>query len=127
RLFERIVGGDWPDPIAIPTGLGKTSAMAVWILALASELMELRGSWRELRIPRRLAYVVDRRVVVDQASEEAEALAKRLERALKDPGDPLADKAEVLKGAGCDDQILAVSTLRGQRTLDRRWRLDPAR
>lgn len=127
RLFERLVGGDWPDPIAIPTGLGKTSVMAVWVLALAWELMELRRSWREPRIPRRLAYVVDRRVVVDQASEEAEALAKRLEHALKNAGDPLADKAGALKEAGCDDQVLAVSTLRGQRTLDRRWRLDPAR
>ncbi len=127
RLFERLLGGDWPDPVAIPTGLGKTLVMAVWVLALASELMGLRDSRREPRIPRRLAYVVDRRVVVDQASEEAEALAKRLEHALKNAGDPLADKAGALKEAGCDDQVLAVSTLRGQRTLDKRWRLDPAR
>jgi CRISPR-associated endonuclease/helicase Cas3 len=127
RLFERLLGGDWPDPIAIPTGLGKTSVMAVWVLALTRELMGLQGAQHEVRIPRRLAYVVDRRVVVDQASEEAVALAKRLEHALKNAGDPLADRARILTGVGCDDQVLAVSALRGQRTLDLRWRLDPAR
>lgn len=127
ELFRRLVAGDWPDPISIPTGLGKTSVMAVWVLALAQDLMGLRRSQRDPLLPRRLAYVVDRRVVVDQASEEAEALAKRLEHALRNLDDPLADRAEALKEAGCDDEVLAVSTLRGQRTLNTRWRLDPAR
>ena len=68
ELFRRLVAGDWPDPISIPTGLGKTSVMAVWALALARDLMDLRRSQRDPLLPRRLAYVVDRRVVINSPS-----------------------------------------------------------
>jgi CRISPR-associated helicase Cas3 len=53
-----------PSAIDVPTGLGKTAVMAVWLVARAV------GA----RLPRRLAYVVDRRAVVDQATEVAVAL-----------------------------------------------------
>ncbi|MGE0481615.1 MAG: hypothetical protein AB7Q17_14200 [Phycisphaerae bacterium] len=68
RLFERFVGdadvGRFPA-CSLPTGLGKTSVMAVWLLALA----QTGGhEAHEGRLPRRLVYVVNRRTVVDQAS-----------------------------------------------------------
>jgi CRISPR-associated endonuclease/helicase Cas3 len=35
RLFERLVDGDVPTTLDLPTGLGKTSAMAIWLIARA--------------------------------------------------------------------------------------------
>ena len=64
RLLRRLLDADLPRVVDIPTGLGKTSVMALWLIALAE------GA----RLPRRLVYVVDRRAVVDQATRFAERL-----------------------------------------------------
>ena len=69
RLFDEWLScGKLPSLMDIPTGLGKTAVMAIWLLARAD------GA----QLPRRLVYVVDRRVVVDQATEFAESLRKNL-------------------------------------------------
>ncbi|MCE5309333.1 MAG: type I-U CRISPR-associated helicase/endonuclease Cas3 [Acidobacteriales bacterium] len=115
-LFERFVHGQFPPSLNLPTGLGKTSVMPVWLLALAAA----PGI-----VPRRLVWVVDRRVVVDQATAEAEALAEALQ-ALPD-GDELRSRLESLSIAGGEDDTLAVSTLRGQRANNRAWSIDPSR
>jgi CRISPR-associated endonuclease/helicase Cas3 len=128
RLFERMLGGNLPDAVDLPTGLGKTSVMAIWLLARA-----LAGA--ETALPRRLVYVVDRRVVVDQATAEAEKLRdaldgdpKRfaeLEAALRAQAPKIA--AELKKRLGIDDgDSLLISTLRGGRADDRAWTYDPA-
>jgi CRISPR-associated endonuclease/helicase Cas3 len=72
RLYEsHFVKNDVPGVIDIPTGLGKTSVMAIWLIARETNV----------NLPRRLIYVVDRRTVVDQAT----ALAMKLqERTSKD-------------------------------------------
>ena len=62
RLFrDHFLKGNIPSALDIPTGLGKTSVMAIWYLALKVGAT----------VPRRLIYVVDRRAVVDQATTEA--------------------------------------------------------
>lgn len=124
RLFEQFSRCEWPYQIDLPTGLGKTSIMALWLLAVDRAIEQ---EVKPLRHPRRLAYVVDRRVVVDQASEEAEAIVTRLERAVDDDQDELRPIALRLRGAGCDEGVVALSALRGQRTLDTSWRMDPSR
>ena len=63
-LMRRWIAGDSPNAIDVPTGLGKTMTMAAWLAAKAC------GA----NLPRRLFYVVDRRAVVDQATQEAENL-----------------------------------------------------
>lgn len=68
RLFtEHFASGTIPPAVDIPTGLGKTSVMAIWFLA------------RKVcaKLPRRLIYVVDRRAVVDQATTIANRLKER--------------------------------------------------
>lgn len=67
RLHSRFLAGTaaLPRALDLPTGLGKTSVMAIWLLALADGAA----------IPRRLIYVVDRRAVVDQASRIARDLS----------------------------------------------------
>ncbi|HXG32959.1 MAG TPA: type I-U CRISPR-associated helicase/endonuclease Cas3 [Bryobacteraceae bacterium] len=105
KLLEQMLRGDIPEVIDIPTGLGKTSVMAIWLVARAC------GA----KIPRRLVYVVDRRAVVDQATEEAVRLRE------------WADKDGTLRDQlGLNDRSLPVSTLRGQYVDNREWLDDPS-
>lgn len=110
RLHDRFKAGDPPATVDIPTGLGKTSAMAAWLLARAASPT----------VANRLVYVVDRRTVVDQASEEATKLAHALSND--------AALGSVRAGLGlAAKQELAVSTLRGQFLDNKAWLADPAR
>lgn len=97
-LYSRFLKGEIPASCTLPTGLGKTSVIAIWLLALS------RGA----PLPRRLVYVVNRRTVVDQTSEEVRRLRMNL------------DNAGI-------SQALAVSTLRGQMADNRAWSEDPSR
>jgi len=112
-LFEHLLSGKLPDAIDIPTGLGKTTVMALWLAALA------QGA----PVPRRLVYVVDRRAVVDQATAEAERLAKVI-----GSGDTKDEATFALrKGLRLSDgRKLPVSTLRGQHVANRLWLEHPA-
>ena len=107
RLFKQLSAGDLPPAVDIPTGLGKTSVMALWLLARAA------GA----RLPRRLVYVVDRRAVVDQATDFAEKIREALRR---------PDLEEVRRGLALGDRPLAISTLRGKYVDNREWLEDPA-
>jgi len=114
KLFQDLAVGRWPEVVPLPTGSGKTSVMHVWLLALAWSLKTGEG-----QVPRRLAWVVNRRVVVDQASDEATTLAGRgLE------GCP--ELSQLLAAASASAKPLAVSTLRGQRADDGDWARDPS-
>lgn len=101
-----------PAEISLPTGLGKTSVMTLWLLALSASPM---------RVPRRLVWVVNRRVVVDQATEDAEKLAAALQL---DENSEIRGRLSALSVTG---KPLAVSTLRGQKADNREWSVDPAR
>jgi len=72
RLAERVWSGDWPRAIALPTAAGKTTCLDVALFALACGAKDAA---------RRVFFVVDRRIVVDQAFEHAKALARTLDRA----------------------------------------------
>ena len=125
RLFERFATGEVPAALDLPTGLGKTSVMAIWLIARA------QGA----ALPRRLVYVVDRRAVVDQATDEAETLRKALagdvaHRKASD-ADTLARAqrtvAELRELLGFDGKSkLPISTLRGAHADNREWLDDPA-
>jgi CRISPR-associated endonuclease/helicase Cas3 len=110
---DHFLQGDIPDAVDVPTGLGKTTVIALWLSALA------HGA----DLPRRLIYVVDRRVVVDQASGDADTLADRLGYRVSDD----SILAACREGLGLiDGQRLAVSTLRGQHVDNRAWLADPS-
>ena len=115
-LFREFTSGTCPSSCNLPTGLGKTSVIPIWLLALATSAP---GS-----IPRRLVYVVNRRTVVDQATEAAEVIRKRLREAPE-----LSWLRDRLKGmcAATDGMPLSISTLRGQFADNREWSADPAR
>jgi len=72
-LVEQVAEHDsWPDTLRLPTGAGKTAALdiAVFHLALQSKLTSNAAL--------RIVYVVDRRLVVDDAFARAEKIAKAL-------------------------------------------------
>lgn len=97
RLFAEFSRGHFPA-CTIPTGLGKTSVIAVWLIALA----------RKFPVPLRLAYIVNRRTVVDQTTTEVTGYR---------------DKVKELNASF---PKLAVSTLRGQLADNEEWFADPS-
>ena len=68
-LYEEFAAGRFPPRANLPTGLGKTFVIAIWLIALANH-----GG----KVPRRLVYVVNRRTVVDQATRETEKIRDNL-------------------------------------------------
>ena len=104
RLYRLFVNAILPKAVDVPTGLGKTSVMALWLIALAY------GA----KLPRRLAYVVDRRAVVDQATRFAERLRRNMPVGL-------AGRLKLKDGS------LPISTLRGGFADNRDWLEDPSK
>ncbi len=104
RMFERLCRGDIPAICDLPTGLGKTSIIQLWLLALRYQITNIKP-----RLPMRLVYVVDRRTVVDQATSIAEGAKERITT------------------LGLDSNWLSVSTLRGKFADNRQWAVDPSR
>ncbi|GIW93960.1 MAG: type I-U CRISPR-associated helicase/endonuclease Cas3 [Pirellulaceae bacterium] len=133
RLFHRFVEAglpgkpDLPSACDLPTGLGKTSIMVIWLLALAQQ-----AASGNVRLPRRLVYIVNRRTVVDQATATVEELRKRL---LAPETTEWQRHAHTLKAVAnalrdlcaADGNPLAVSTLRGELADNEEWKADPAR
>jgi len=110
-LLDRFLAfPDQPLPacIDIPTGLGKTAVMAIWLAARAYNP----------QLPRRLVYVVDRRAVVDQATTVAERLREIVDR------DP--ELSELRQHLRLDGSSLPISTLRGRHVDNAEWRFDPS-
>lgn len=117
-LYARFLqesGDHIPQACQLPTGLGKTSVVAIWLLALAK---------CPDRLPRRLVYVVNRRTVVDQTTTEAKNYRQRISQT---SAYPALAKLCSHPLAGPDDSPLAISTLRGQFADNREWSADPAR
>ncbi len=121
RLYAQFIEGTVPSACSIPTGLGKTSVIPIWLIALVS---------CPERLPRRLVYVVNRRTVVDQSTQVTEEMRARL---LDPKGDAtLIDLASRLKRLTSFSEnekhpSLAISTLRGQFADNGEWWQDPAR
>lgn len=103
RLLDRMLADDLPRSLDLPTGLGKTAVIAIWLVARAA------GAG----VPRRLVYVVDRRAVVDQATQVAEGLRQLVDE------DAAFKRALGLRGS------LPISTLRGKFLDNREWLADP--
>lgn len=129
RLAAAVLEDGWPAEIGVPTGLGKTSCIdiAVWALAAQSTLPP-----GERTMPTRIWYVVNRRLLVDAASDHAEYLSSLLVDALaRDDGRQPDPRIEILRSvaqglAGISafgssyGRPLFVSRLRGGSTVGRR-------
>ncbi len=123
RLFGRLYSGpEVPACVDLPTGLGKTSVIPIFVIALARQAQDGR-----VALPRRLVYVVNRRTVVDQATIMVEQIRNRLRNPNDDPN--LEALSAGLRKLLSSDQgeLLAVSTLRGELADNQEWKADPAR
>jgi CRISPR-associated endonuclease/helicase Cas3 len=67
-LSQRVVQGRWPEALNLPTSSGKTAVVDVWLWAHSTGIP---GS------PRRLYYVIDRRLLVDAVADYAQGLFDR--------------------------------------------------
>jgi CRISPR-associated endonuclease/helicase Cas3 len=94
---ERVV---WPDVCALPTAAGKTSLLLIAYYALAIHP----------RAHRRIAYVIDRRIVADEAFR----LADRLRERLREPDlAPFLDLLRATCGVESAEPVLETHLLRG--------------
>lgn len=120
-LADFVAGeGVWPAVIDVPTGLGKTSVIdvAVWSRAVLGDAA-----------PRRIFFVVDRQLIVDDAAQHAEKIAAAVADAAPDsPLAALADRLRPIPVAGLektqpelDLRPLTVTRMRGGTTWDRQW------
>ena len=117
-LYERFISDrsdNIPPSCNLPTGLGKTSIIAIWLIALANHPQ---------RMPRRLVYVVNRRTVVDQTTDEVKNYWTVLQQ---DSAIRTQLSALCSVRPQPSESPLAISTLRGQFADKGEWAEDPAR
>ena len=76
RLADEVLTDKkWPPALDLPTGSGKTSTIDIALYALAAATHE--GNFGIF--PRRIIFIADRRVLVDQAWRHGEQLLERIE------------------------------------------------
>jgi CRISPR-associated endonuclease/helicase Cas3 len=116
RLVSQVLAsGRWPSSISLPTASGKTAILDIAVFCLASQ-------GKKGNTGRRIFYIVDRRVVVDQAYERAESLARKLTEAKEGI---LSEVAKELMRYG-GSKPLAVARLRGAMYRDESWAASPS-
>jgi len=115
RLLGTVLDTGWPELLDLPTGTGKTSVLliALFVLALAPECS-----------PRRIALVVDRRIIVDQV----DGFARKIAAALQDPSRPVSSKVAMQLRAltsSSEAPPVRVVHLRGGIPRDDSWLTTP--
>lgn len=123
RLVEEVVahGGLWPAVLDLPTSAGKTSALDAAVFLLA---MQAGKSVHERTAAIRTFFVVDRRIVVDEAADKARKLADKLNaKRITDP--VVKEVSDRLKSFTGGPKALHVSVLRGGMYRDGSWAESP--
>lgn len=121
RLLKQIVRDKaWPRVLDLPTGTGKTTCIDIALFALA---LDAANHNDERWCPRRIAMVVDRRIVVDQVAERGRKLLNALMTSKEDVVVEIAKRLRSLTRAG--DDPLGVFTLRGGMPKDDGWARTP--
>ncbi len=121
RLLEQIVREKaWPHVLDLPTGTGKTTCIDIALFALA---LDATNQGAERWCPRRIAMVVDRRIVVDQVAERGRSIL----RALLTSTDPVVMEVtqRLCSLARKGEEPLGVFTLRGGMPKDDGWARTP--
>jgi CRISPR-associated endonuclease/helicase Cas3 len=124
RLVHEIVqhrSGYWPPVLGLPTSAGKTSALDIAVFLLA---LEVEGGKPKAVCERRAAlrtfFIVDRRIVVDEAAEKARKLDRLLHNPPADARRELREVASRLRAFG-GGRPLHVAVLRGGMYRDESW------
>ena len=113
RLTRQVLDeGKWPEVIDLPTGTGKTSVLDTAVFALAA---------CPDQFPRRVVFVIDRRIVVDQVYERAKRIRKRLAKADTDVLRRVRDELGKISGG----EPLGTAALRGGALILDEWTKRP--
>lgn len=122
RLLRRVHSKGWPSTLDLPTGSGKTAVLDVALFALA---LDAFAPAKKRRQSRRIALVVDRRVVVDQAYERAVMMAQALVRAKDGVLQRVAAALRTLSG-DCEGLPVVPAILRGGMPRESEWARSPS-
>ena len=98
----------WPRVIDLPTGTGKTAVLDTAVFAMAMQ---------PETTPRRVVFVIDRRIVVDQVYKRAWRIRERIEAADTPVLECIRDRLRTLS----DGEPLGVAALRGGIPIDGEW------
>ena len=127
RVLKR-AEAPWPEAIALPTAAGKTACLDITVFALAVQASRLARK-QAITAPRRVFFVVDRRVIVDQAYERARLLADHLEKAQDGVIKRVADNLRQIAHGEADGfeeaRPLAAYVLRGGMYRSEAWMNSP--
>ena len=110
QVLER---GIWPMVIDLPTGAGKTAVLDTAVFAMAA---------RETTFPRRIVFVIDRRIVVDQVCQRAARIRDRIAAGETPLLQRIRDRLLALSDTGSP---LGVAALRGGVPVDHEWTHHP--
>jgi len=122
ELARRLLNADVPMGCNLPTGTGKTSVIPIWVICLGLQTWSGR-----VTLPRRLIYAVNRRVIVDQATEEANRIIAVLSDHAAEPQAIALRAALETLAATPSGFPIAVSTLRGGLADNGEWKVDPTK
>jgi CRISPR-associated endonuclease/helicase Cas3 len=126
QLMEHVVNNGWPNAIDLPTSAGKTAILdiALFHLALEADLPPIKR-----RAPIRIFFVVDRRIVVDEAFFRSCRIRSKLNKALLDEDGILFEVAKQLTKISSESEEcpnpLEVIRLRGGLPLERAFIRNP--
>ena len=126
RLADEVLRkGSWHDVIRVPTSCGKTAVLDLAVFDLALQASKAPS---ERTASRRICFVVDRRLVVDEVTDHARRMASAIrEAAGKTCAAPiLRVVADRLRSLVLEDgELIRVVRLRGGVYLDDGWASDP--
>ena len=132
RLAQQVVDARpgepcWPDVLALPTAAGKTACIDIAVFALACQA---RRAPEGRTAPRRIFFVVDRRIIVDATRERALMLARALANAEGGIVKDVADRLRFLASGSEPDadhgtEPLSVFRMRGGMYRDDQWFRSP--
>lgn len=109
RLTKSVMeNGTWPKVIDLPTGTGKTAVLDTAVFCLAAQ---------PNIFPRRIVFVIDRRIVVDQVHERAKRIRDRINSAETS----ILHSVKSLLNELSEGQPLGVSALRGGIPMQTEW------
>lgn len=115
-LQSQVMNSGWPVSISVPTGLGKTTAITVWLYELARQIHQ--GVPRTA--PMRLFYVVNRRVVIDQTHTYVNELLAALQSSAHEKLQPVRDALSQVLPPG-DDRLIVAASIHGESPDDTSW------
>lgn len=108
RLTQRVLGTGWPSVVDLPTGTGKTALLDIAVFALAMN---------SAKAPRRIVFVIDRRIVVDQVCRRAKKIRNQIQAGETEVLRRARSRLEKLSGG----RPLGVAALRGGIPIQGAW------